>query len=244
MFDDFWADRPLDRMTRVHVTDPGDPTFSRTFDLPQDAPSSWLHSALHLSIGCDPYDQDFPPHLDLDSDDDPGSGDCDRFSDYGTTRGEEASGISDRYVIRRLGSRPAVVGEPWVTMINNSESQPKSSTGGDWQSRRAPFRADHVQHELELAYGYVPTPAKRASMLGDDVQSGSPLVGLLETLPASSRLRLRAHLEDAVLLQQPRFDDATMVSLTVGFRWFVDRLGSNGVEQADDGWLADAVLDE
>lgn len=242
MFDDFWEDSPLDRMMRVHVTDPGDPTFSRTFDLPQDAPSSWLHSAFNLSMGCDSYDQDSPWHLAPDSDDDPGSGDGDRFSDYGTPRGEETSGISDRYVIRRLGSRRAVVGEPWVTMINNPESPPKSSTGGDWQSRLAPFRADHVQHELELAYGYVPAPAKRASMLGDDIRSGSPLVGLLEVLPASSRLRLRAHLEDAALLQQPRFDNATMASLTVGFRRLVERLGSNGVEQADDGWLDDATL--
>lgn len=124
---------------------------------------------------------------------------------------------------------------------SSETTQHRTRISGDWRSERAPFRPEHVQHELELAFGRVPAPPSLSDMMtqGCSLSSGSPLIDLAARLRPARRLAFRAHIEDAGLTRPPQFDEETTRVLTAGLRWCLERLGAEGLPQGEDGWTSE-----
>ena len=140
----------------------------------------------------------------------------------------------------------AVAGEPYVQLVDSPGAGSPNSLAPHWSECAAPFRANHVQDELNLAFGFVPLKVSIAKIITrlPSLQSHSPIVRLLERLTPERRLALRVHLEDHELLKQPSLDLDDALSLTTSLRCALALLGEQGVAQADDGWVSGHAVEQ
>lgn len=206
------------RLRRVRVSRADRPELVRMFELPLYAPESWLPRAFDISTG--------QPS---------------RFREICTVTESEWG--------------TAVAGEPYVQLVDapgdsmgsgDSDSGSPASVAPHWSEGAAPFRASHVQDELNLAFGFVPVEVSVAGIITrlPSLHSHSPIVRLLENLAPERRLALRVHLEDHELLKPPSLDLDDALSLTTGLRCALALLGEQGVAQADDGWVSEHVVEQ
>lgn len=224
----------LGSFIRVRVTAPNDPEISRTFDMSQRAPESWLVDAFLLATGQpeaeDPYDD---RHYDRDV----------RGLTFGADRTVDIRGATDGCRIEVLSSRSSRVGEPRVQIVDEDEAERADAR---WQSAPAPLRRAHVQQELTRKFGIVMPEVDTSGVaeLSGDVGHSSPLMYLLLDLPPERRLALRAHLLDAGLLDAAPMERATADELLSSLSWLVDRIGPGGVEQNEHGEFPDSLARE
>lgn len=185
------APLPLPDMLRVIVRDRAELAPALTFDIVENAPAEWLRAAALLANG------QGEPGAD---------GSLDRVTirqlfarRRWTAHGWESGWTSDDPVDRtiRLGShlevelvstRPASVAEQAVRVLPSRVDMRVAEYDPPWFDAPAPFRAEHLQHELEPAYGYVLPHVDRCG-----VPFAGPLVpGAALRAPALGR-RARAH---------------------------------------------------
>ena len=213
-----YEDWNTNRLRRVRASRADRPEPVRVFELPLYAPESWLPRAFDIATG--------QPS---------------RFREICTVTESEWG--------------TAVAGEPYVQLIeapgssvgsSDSDSGSPESVAPHWSEGAAPFRASHVQDELNLAFGFVPLTVSVAGIITrlPSLQSHSPIVRLLERLAPERRLALRVHLEDHELLKPPSLDLDDSLSLTTGLRCALALLGEQGVVQADDGWVSEHVVEQ
>lgn len=211
------------RRRRVRISRTDQPELVRVFELPLYAPESWLPRAFDIATG--------QPS---------------RFREICTATESEWG--------------TAVAGEPYVQLIepvgdtvgsgvSGAETPGEGSPGSvapHWSEGAAPFRASHVQDELNLAFGFVPLEVSIAGIITrqPSLHLHSPIVRLLERLAPERRLALRVHLEDRELLRPPTLDLDDALSLTAGLRCALALLGEQGVAQGPDGWVSEHAVEQ
>lgn len=257
---DGYAHRSASAVT-VLISAPEQPTLNRMIETPTDAPDAWLANAFLLSIGEDPL-----PEVDAESFRLPQSHAPSPWGSYGRSpfdsepnpsRAFTLPGVPHSLEVQHVHTRVPAVGEAKVSIIEQDDPVPalvdaaldRTSTSlapvhASWQTSAAALSVREVNTELADQYGVV-QPRFDSSLvvdLGHGVSSGCLLVRLLRVLPPVRRLALRAHLREFGLLNRPVFSEADADALSEGLRVLIDRIGPDGVEQSDDGWLSDRVL--
>ncbi|MCE7480995.1 MULTISPECIES: hypothetical protein [Actinomycetes] len=227
---------------RLRVTAPTDPPISRTFDICRGAPLSWLGESFLLSTGRtrpDGPDEESGWYGDVDSI-------IPRASwQYGGMPLEPEAGptlsipgmAGDCRVEVLDDATATVVGEPHVRIVDGTPDTPRAVAA--WELSPASFHIDHVQHELTREFGLV-LPDRESVCFHEMSRAfgdASALRPLAEALAPLQRLALRSHLEDAELMTAPLIDAAAARSLTHGLAWLIDRIGAEGMEQDEHGWL-------
>ena len=239
---------------RVIVSAPEHPELDRTIEAPNDAPDAWIANAFLLSIGEDPLPYDDAERFAL-----PFTYASSRWPWYGGHDDGPASrtftlpGVPYELEAEQVHTRTPAVGEAKVAIIRQDELSDHVSTtparehGPDaahanWQSSAGSLDTREVNVELAAQYGVVQPRVDHSLVndLGPGVRSGC----LLLKLPPVRRLTLRVHLRGGGLLDRPVFSEADVDDLSEGLRVLIDRIGHDGVEQSEDGWLPDDVLQD
>ena len=223
------------------------PELTRVIRVPRDAPSYWVVEAYRLSLGREPdvpeseEESDPPPLIDL-------------LPWRCRTQQVSIPGVAESVDVTITGPFETRMGDPRVTVVDAGPADEDERVPGDWQTRRPPFRAEHVEFELAQRFGLV-QPRLDPSMggvVGDALRDPSPLASLCESLSPVRRLALLAHLEDTGLIDAAPPDSVTGDSVTAGsvtvetategVRALMAQIGADGVEQdAADGWLPRTV---
>jgi hypothetical protein len=259
----FAADpQPLPEMLRIAVRDPGAPARSRTFDVVADAPIGMLREATELTlpglaVGTQedalPVEALFtrrtPSYLLYDEDGYPSGeypiedGRCGECGSCGAV----ATRLPGSDVpVSLQGRRPARLWEPMIRVHDERVEKAVPALDPLWMDGPVPFRAAHVQHELERAFGYVLPPVDRAGLpFAGALAPRSALRRLLREADPSARLALRVHLDDEGLLEACPWTDADVADVLAGLRALAARvLVADGLAQGDDGWFAAPFLHE
>lgn len=209
----------VNRLRRVRVSRADRPELVHVFELPLYAPESWLPRAFDIATG--------QPS---------------RFREICTVteseRGTAVAGEPNVQLIEPTGASAPGAGSP-------SSGSPRS-LAPHWSEGAAPFRASHVQDELNLAFGFVPLTVSVAGIITrlPSPQPHSPIVRLLERLAPERRLALRVHLEGHELLKPPSLDLDDALSLTAGLRCALALLGEQGVAQGANGWVSEHTIEQ
>lgn len=223
------------------------PELTRVIRVPRDAPSYWVVEAYRLSLGLEPdvpeseEESDPPPLIDL-------------LPWRCRTQQVSIPGVAESVDVTITGPFETRMGDPRVTVVDAGPADEDERVPGDWQTRRPPFRAEHVEFELAQRFGLV-QPRLDPSMggaVGDTLRDPSPLASMCESLSPVRRLALLAHLEDTGLIDAAppdsvagdsvTADSTTVETVTEGVRALVAQIGADGVEQdTADGWLPRTV---
>lgn len=245
----------------VLISASGQPELNRIIELPGDAPDAWLANAFLLSIGENPLADDDAEDFRLPQAYGPlpwGSyGRSPLDDEANLSRSFTLPGVPHELEVHRLHTRAPSVGEPNVAIIEQDDPDPtpvsaardrtSASTAPanvNWQTSAASLSVREVNMELADQYGVVQPRFDHSLVvdLGHGVSSGCLLVELLRALPPVRRLALRSHLRETGLLDRPVFSEADAAALSDGLRALIDRIGSNGLEQSENGWLSDDAL--
>ncbi|MGO1507951.1 MAG: hypothetical protein ACTHZW_01520 [Microbacteriaceae bacterium] len=234
------------------------PTLNRMIEAPSDAPDAWFANAFLLAVGEDPLRDEDADGFRLPQPYAPA-----RWGAYPDEAGSPPSrtfnlpGVPHVLEVRRLQTRTPAAGESKVSVIEEDDSAPdpltlatdRMNTGpatahSSWQTSAAPLSVREVNTELTDQYGVVQPHVDPSLILdlGYGISSDCLLVQLLRVLPPVRRLALRAHIREAGLLDRASFTEADAAALFAGLRVLIERIGPDGVEQSDDGWLSDDVL--
>ncbi|MFJ6533551.1 hypothetical protein [Microbacterium sp. NPDC091662] len=223
------------------------PELTRVIRVPRDAPSYWVVEAYRLSLGLEPdvpeseEEADPPPLIDL-------------LPWRCRTQQVSIPGVAESVDVTITGPFETRMGDPRVSVVDAVPADEDERVAGDWQTRRPPFRAEHVEFELAQRFGLVQPRLDPSvgGVVGDALRDPSPLASLCESLSPVRRLALLAHLEDTGLIDAAPPDSVTGDSVTAdsttvetvaeGLRALVAQIGADGVEQDPaDGWLPRAV---
>lgn len=259
-YHDDYAHQPASAVT-VLISASAQPALSRVIEVPSDAPDTWLANAFLLSVGEDPLPDDDADDFRLPQPYPPFAwAPFGRFPDDDETNSSRAftlPGVPHDLELQRLSTRVPTMGEAKVSIIEQDEPAPDQVRASltrtrtslaprhaGWQTSAASLSVREVNTELADQYGLV-QPRLDGSLvvdLGNGVPPNGALVQLLRMLPPVRRLALRAHLRETGLLDRPAFSEADADTVSEGLRVLIDRIGPDGVEQPDDGWLSDDVL--